>query len=97
MRPPRTRFKRNRVRQVRAEADQAIAEAHGAAEAARQRAQGRGDARAHPRARDAKANEIIRYSTTRHGPAVRALERWEESSVDEWRGSLPMLTSTSPS
>src|SRR4029078_9879407 len=34
----------NRVRQVKAEADQAVAEAHGGAEAARQRAQGEADA-----------------------------------------------------
>src|SRR4029077_19543994 len=54
----------NRVRQVRAEADQAIAEAHGGAEAARQRAEGEADAVLIRARADAKSNEIIRLSTT---------------------------------
>jgi regulator of protease activity HflC (stomatin/prohibitin superfamily) len=73
----------NRVRQVRAEAEQAVAEAHGAAEAARERAQGEADAvliRAHA---DAKANEIIRLSTTGTVLQYRAIERWN--------GRLPMM------
>jgi len=73
----------NRVRQVKAEAEQAIAEAHGGAEAARQRAQGEADA-VFIRARaDARANEIIRLSTTGTVLQYRAIERWN--------GRLPMM------
>jgi regulator of protease activity HflC (stomatin/prohibitin superfamily) len=73
----------NRVRQVRAEADQAIAQAHGAAEASRQRAEGEADAVLIRARADARANEIIRLSTS---PAVlqyRAIERWD--------GKLPFM------
>ena len=83
----------NRVRQVRAEADQAIAEAHGAAEAARQRAQGEADAVLIRARADAKANEIIRYSTTGTVLQYRALERWDgKLPLMNGGGSLPMLT-----
>src|SRR5207249_4901721 len=54
----------NRVRQVKAEADQNIAQAHGGAEAARQRAEGEADAILIRARADAKSNEIIRLSTT---------------------------------
>ncbi|HVW27867.1 MAG TPA: prohibitin family protein [Polyangiaceae bacterium] len=82
----------NRVRQVRAEADQAIAEAHGAAEAARQRAQGEADAvLIHARA-DAKANEIIRYSTTGTVLQYRAVERWDGKMPLMNGGQMPLLT-----
>jgi regulator of protease activity HflC (stomatin/prohibitin superfamily) len=73
----------NRVRQVRAEADQAIAEAHGAAEAARQRAQGEADAVLVRARADARANEIIRLSTSGSVLQYRAIERWD--------GKLPMM------
>jgi regulator of protease activity HflC (stomatin/prohibitin superfamily) len=73
----------NRVRQVRAEADQAVAEAHGAAEAARQRAQGEADAVLIRARADARANEIIRLSTTGTVLQYRAIERWN--------GRLPMM------
>ena len=82
----------NRVRQVKAEAEQAIAQAHGQAEATRQKAQGEADSiliRAHS---EAKANEIIRLSTT---PAVlqyRTLERWDGKLPTFTSGNLPMLT-----
>ena len=73
----------NRVRQVRAEAEQNVAQAHGGAEAARQRAEGEADA-VFIRARaDARANEIIRLSTTGTVLQYRAIERWD--------GKLPMM------
>jgi regulator of protease activity HflC (stomatin/prohibitin superfamily) len=75
----------NRVRQVKAEAEQAIAQAHGAAEAARQRAQGEADAVLIRVRADAKANEIIRLSTTGTVLQYRALERWD--------GKLPLMQS----
>ncbi|MBM4363099.1 MAG: prohibitin family protein, partial [Deltaproteobacteria bacterium] len=83
----------NRVRQVRAEADQAIAKAHGAAEAARQEAEGLADAVLIRARAEAQANEIIRLSTS---PAVlqyRALERWDgQLPMMNGGGQLPMLT-----
>jgi regulator of protease activity HflC (stomatin/prohibitin superfamily) len=82
----------NRVRQVKAEAEQAITQAHGGAEAARQKAQGDGDALLIKARAEAKANEIIRLSTT---PAVlqyRALEDWDGKLPIYNSGNLPMLT-----
>ncbi|MEO8875724.1 MAG: prohibitin family protein [Polyangiaceae bacterium] len=83
----------NRVRQVKAEAEQAITQAHGGAEASRQKAQGDGDALLIKARAEAKANEIIRLSTT---PAVlqyRALEDWDgKLPVYMAGGQLPMLT-----
>ena len=73
----------NRVRQVKAEADQAVAQAHGGAEAARQRAEGEADAVLIRARADAKANEIIRYSTSAIVLQYRAIERWD--------GKLPMM------
>jgi len=73
----------NRVRQVRAEADQAIAQAHGAAEAARQRAEGEADAVLIRARADARANEIIRLSTSGAILQYRAIERWD--------GKLPLM------
>ncbi|HEY2406513.1 MAG TPA: prohibitin family protein [Polyangiaceae bacterium] len=74
----------NRVRQVRAEADQNITQAHGAAEAARQRANGEADAVLIRARADARANEIIRLSTTGTVLQYRAIEHWD--------GKLPMMT-----
>ncbi|HVW25483.1 MAG TPA: SPFH domain-containing protein [Polyangiaceae bacterium] len=83
----------NRVRQVKAEAEQAIAQAHGEAEAARQRAQGEADSVLIRARADAKANEIIRYSTTGAVLQYRALERWDgKLPLMNGGGSLPMLT-----
>ncbi|HVU04160.1 MAG TPA: prohibitin family protein, partial [Polyangiaceae bacterium] len=83
----------NRVRQVRAEADQAIAEAHGQAEAARQRAQGEADAVLIRSRADAKANEIIRYSTTAAVLQYRAIERWDgKLPMMNGGGQVPLLT-----
>ena len=73
----------NRVRQVRAEADQAIAQAHGAAEASRQRAEGEADAVLIRARADARANEIIRLSTSGAVLQYRAIERWD--------GKLPFM------
>jgi regulator of protease activity HflC (stomatin/prohibitin superfamily) len=83
---------RNRVAQVEAEATQAITQAHGAAEAARQRAQGEADALLINARAMAQANEIIRLSTT---PAVlqyRAIEHWDGKLPGYNAGTLPMLT-----
>ena len=83
----------NRVRQVKAEAEQAVAQAHGGAEAVREKAQGDADSILVRARAEAKANEIIRYSTS---PAVlqyRALERWDgKLPLMNGGGSLPMLT-----
>lgn len=83
----------NRVRQVKAEAEQAITQAHGAAEAARQKAQGDGDALLIKARSEAKANEIIRLSTT---PAVlqyRAIQAWDgKLPMYQAGGQVPMLT-----
>jgi regulator of protease activity HflC (stomatin/prohibitin superfamily) len=83
----------NRVRQVRAEAEQAVAEAHGAAEAARQRAQGEADAVLIRARADAKANEIIRLSTTGTVLQYRAVQRWD-GKLPLYQGGdkLPLLT-----
>jgi regulator of protease activity HflC (stomatin/prohibitin superfamily) len=83
----------NRVRQVKAEAEQAVAEAHGAAEAARQRAQGEADAVLIRARADAKANEIIRLSTTGTVLQYRAIERWN-GRLPTFSGGdkLPLLT-----
>jgi regulator of protease activity HflC (stomatin/prohibitin superfamily) len=83
----------NRVRQVRAEADQAITQAHGGAEAARQKAEGDADALLIRARAEARANEIIRLSTS---PAVlqyRALEHWD-GKLPTFNGAsqMPMLT-----
>ncbi|WP_394828636.1 SPFH domain-containing protein [Pendulispora albinea] len=83
----------NKVRQVKAEADQAITQAHGAAEAARQKAQGDADALLIRARSEARANEIIRLSTS---PAIlqyRALEHWDgKLPTFNGAGQLPMLT-----
>jgi regulator of protease activity HflC (stomatin/prohibitin superfamily) len=83
---------KNRVAQVEAEAVQAVTQAHGAAEAARQKAQGDADALLIRARAEAQANEIIRLSTT---PAVlqyRALEHWDGKLPEYNAGQLPMLT-----
>ena len=83
----------NRVRQVRAEADQAITQAHGAAEAMRKKAQGDADALLIRARSEARANEIIRLSTS---PAVlqyRALEHWDgKLPTYNGGGQMPLLT-----
>jgi len=83
----------NRVRQVRAEADQAIAQAHGAAEAARQRAEGEADAVLIRARADARANEIIRLSTSGAVLQYRAIERWDgKLPVMQGGDKTPLLT-----
>jgi regulator of protease activity HflC (stomatin/prohibitin superfamily) len=83
----------NRVRQVRAEAEQAISQANGEAEARRRTSQGEADAiliKAHS---EAKANEIIRLSTTATVLQYRALERWDgKLPTFNGGGQLPLLT-----
>ncbi|MET0595072.1 MAG: prohibitin family protein [Polyangiaceae bacterium] len=83
----------NRVRQVRAEADQAIAQAHGAAEASRQRAEGEADAVLIRARADARANEIIRLSTSGAVLQYRAIERWDgKLSMMQGGDKTPLLT-----
>ena len=83
----------NRVRQVRAEADQAIAQAHGGAEAARQRAQGEADAVLVRARSEARANEIIRLSTSGSVLQYRAIERWDgKLPVMQGGDKTPLLT-----
>jgi len=83
----------NRVRQVRAEADQAVTQATGQAEATRQKAQGDADAILIRARAEAQANEIIRLSVS---PAVlqyRALEHWDgKLPAYNAGGQLPLLT-----
>lgn len=82
----------NKVRQIKAEAEQAIAAAHGAAEASRQKAQGEADAliiktEAEAKARqvssvsEAKANSVVQSSLT---PQV-----IQYKAVNSWDGKLP--------
>jgi regulator of protease activity HflC (stomatin/prohibitin superfamily) len=82
----------NRVRQVRAEAEQAITQATGAAEATRQRAQGEGDAILIRAKAEARANEVIRLSTTGAVLQYRALERWDGKMPTFQGTTSPMLT-----
>src|SRR5271163_4525816 len=83
----------NRVRQVKAEAEQAITKATGAAEAARQQAQGEGDALLIRARSEAKANEIIRLSMSASVLQYRALEHWDgKLPTYNGGGQLPMLT-----
>lgn len=82
----------NRVRQVRAEADQAIAKAQGEAEAARTKARGDADALLIRAKAEAKANQIIRLSTTGAVLQYRALERWNGRLPMMNGGQIPMLT-----
>jgi regulator of protease activity HflC (stomatin/prohibitin superfamily) len=83
----------NRVRQVKAEAEQAITKATGAAEAARQEAQGEGDALLIRARSEAKANEIIRLSMSASVLQYRALEHWDgKLPTYNGGGPLPLLT-----
>lgn len=83
----------NRVRQVKAEAEQAVAEAHGAAEAARERAEGEADAVLIRARADARANEIIRLSTSGTVLQYRAVERWNgKLPLMQGGDKLPLLT-----
>jgi regulator of protease activity HflC (stomatin/prohibitin superfamily) len=83
----------NRVRQVQAEADQAITKAKGSAEAQRQEAEGHADALLINARAEAKANEIIRLSMTASVLQYRALEHWDgKLPMYNAGGSLPLLT-----
>lgn len=86
----------NKIRQIKAEADQAVIAAHGAAEAAREKATGEADAlvirtKADAEARitnaqsQAKANQIINSSLT---PQV-----IQYKTLDTWDGKLPTVNS----
>ncbi len=83
----------NRVRQVKAEAEQAITKATGAAEAQRQEAEGHADALLINARAEAKANEIIRLSMTASVLQYRALEHWDgKLPTYNGGGALPLLT-----
>lgn len=84
----------NRVRQVRAEADQAVTQATGGAEAMRQKAQGEADALLIRARAEAKANEIIRLSVSATVLQYRGLERWNGQLpvYNAGNGQLPLLT-----
>ena len=83
----------NRVRQVKAEAEQAITKATGAAEAARQEAEGTADALLINARAEAKANEIIRLSMTASVLQYRSIEHWDgKLPTYNGGGQLPMLT-----
>jgi regulator of protease activity HflC (stomatin/prohibitin superfamily) len=83
---------RNRVAQVEAEATQAITQAHGQAEAARQKAEGDGDALLIRARSEAQANEIIRLSTTPTVLQYRAIDHWDGKLPQYSAGALPLLT-----
>jgi regulator of protease activity HflC (stomatin/prohibitin superfamily) len=94
----------NKVRQVKAEAEQTIATAHGAAEAARQKAQGEADAllisaeaeaksRLIKAAAEAKANDTVQSSLTPQIIRYRAINSWD-GKLPTYLGSsgpLPMI------
>lgn len=83
----------NKVRQVRAEADQAVTQAHGAAEATREKAEGEGDALLIRARAEAKANETIRLSVSPTVLQYRQLERWDgKLPMYNGGGQLPLLT-----
>ncbi len=83
----------NRVRQVRAEADQAITQAHGGAEATREKAQGEADALLIRARAEARANETIRLSVSPTVLQYRALEHWD-GKLPQYNGGgqIPILT-----
>ncbi len=82
----------NRVAQVEAEAQQAIIQAHGQAEAAREKAGGDADALLIRARAEAQANEIIRLSMTPTVLQYRALEHWDGKLPAYSAGQLPLLT-----
>lgn len=83
----------NKVRQVKAEAEQAVTLAEGQAAAARARARGDADARLITSKAEARANLILRYSTSGSVLQYRALEKWNgKLPVMNGGGALPMLT-----
>lgn len=83
----------NRVRQVKAEAEQAITKATGSAEAQRQEAEGHADSLLINARAEAKANEIIRLSMTGSVLQYRAIEHWDgKLPTYNGGGALPMLT-----
>lgn len=83
----------NRVRQVRAEAEQAITQATGLASAARQRAQGEADSVLIRARAEARAAEILRLSMSPSVLQYRALERWDgKLPTFQGQGQVPLLT-----
>ncbi len=83
----------NRVRQVKAEADQAVTHATGQAEATRMKAQGEADAILIRARAEAKANEVIRLSMSPSVLQYRSMERWDgKLPMYNAGGQLPLLT-----
>lgn len=93
----------NKVRQIKAEAEQVVAAAHGAAEAARQKAQGEADAliiktEAESKSRivkatsEAKANAVIQSSLTSQVLQYKTIDNWDgKLPVYNGSGIVPML------
>ncbi len=83
----------NRVRQVSAEAEQAVTQANGQAEARRRTAQGEADSILIKARSEAKANEIIRLSTSATVLQYRSIERWDgKLPTFNGAGQTPLLT-----
>jgi len=94
----------NKVRQIKAEADQAVAAANGAAEAARKKAQGEADAliiktKAESESRlvaaeaDAKANKMVTGSLSQQVLQYKAVNNWDGKLPTYMGGnSIPMIS-----
>ncbi len=93
----------NKVRQIKAEADQAVTKAHGDAEATRQKAQGEADSlviktESEAKARlvssqsQAKANALLNQSLTPSVLQFKALDTWDgKLPVYSGSGAIPMI------
>lgn len=82
----------NKVRQIKAEAEQAIAAAHGAAEAARQKAQGEADALIIKTEAEAKARQVSSVSEAKANAVVQSSltpQVIQYKAVNSWDGKLP--------
>ena len=82
----------NRVRQIKAEAEQAIASATGLADAARLKASGEADGVLIKAKAEARANEILRLSLTPTVLAYRQLEKWDGRLPIYSGAALPIMT-----
>lgn len=88
----------NKVRQIKAEAEQAIAAAHGAAEAARQKAQGEADALviktdAEAKTRIVEAESMAKANAKLQGSLTPQIIHLK--AVSSWDGKLPTYLGTS--
>lgn len=88
----------NKVRQIKAEAEQAIAAAHGAAEAARQKAQGEADALiiktdAEAKTRLVEAESMAKANAKLQGSLTPQVINYK--AINAWDGKLPTYLGTS--